>query len=73
VTFLQNFNGIIDLLYLDAWDAVEGIPYAQKHLEAYQMATEKLSPSSIVLIDDTDIAIWRKGPPGCPVHHPRAI
>ncbi len=61
VQFLREFNGIIDLLYLDAWDALEGIPYAEKHLEAYQAAREKLAPSSIVLIDDTDIAFGGKG------------
>jgi len=67
VEFLQNFKGTIDLLYLDAWDAVEGIPYAERHLEAYQAAREKLSPSSIVLIDDTDIAFGGKGRLAVPV------
>jgi hypothetical protein len=61
VQFLRGFKGMIDLLYLDAWDTLEGIPYAEKHLEAYQAAREKLSPSSIVLIDDTDIAFGGKG------------
>jgi hypothetical protein len=61
VQFLREFNGTIDLLYLDAWDTLEGIPYAEKHLEAYEAAREKLSPSSIVLIDDTDIAFGGKG------------
>ncbi len=61
VKFLRNFNGTIDLLYLDAWEAVETIPYAEKHLEAFQAAREKLAPSAIVLIDDTDVAFGGKG------------
>jgi hypothetical protein len=61
VEFLRAFQGTIDLLYLDAWDAVEGIPYAESHLEAYLAARQKLAPASLVLIDDTDIAFGGKG------------
>jgi hypothetical protein len=64
VEYLRRFStetGTIDLLFLDAWDAVEGIPYAEKHLEAYEAAREKLSPRAIVQIDDTDIAFGGKG------------
>ena len=61
IEFLRHFAGVIDLLYLDAWDAVEGTPYAEKHLEAYMTAREKLARSSLVLIDDTDIMFGGKG------------
>jgi hypothetical protein len=61
VAFLQAFPGIIDLLYLDAWDAIEGIPYAEKHLEAYHAARGKMAPRSLILIDDTDVAFGGKG------------
>ena len=52
--FLKNFNKIIDLLFLDAWD-VEGTDYAEKHLEAYLIAKKNLNDSSLILIDDTDV------------------
>lgn len=61
IEFLQKFQGTIDLLYLDAWDALKGTPYAEKHLEAYEVCKGKLAPSSIVLIDDTDIMFGGKG------------
>jgi len=54
ITFLKQFQGNIDLLYLDAWDV--GTPqHAEKHLEAFQAAESKLSRQNIILIDDTDI------------------
>lgn len=61
IEFLRAFPDRIDLLFLDAWDAVKGIPYAEKHLEAFEVVREKLSPSAIVLIDDTDMAFGGKG------------
>jgi len=54
IAFLKEFEGCIDLLYLDAWDV--GVPqHAEKHLEAYRAAEHKLNSRNIVLIDDTDI------------------
>jgi len=54
ITFLNNFDGKIDLLFLDAWDI--GTPeYAKNHLKAYLAAKDKLSTKHIILIDDTDI------------------
>lgn len=54
IAFLNNFNGKIDLLFLDAWDI--GTPeYAKNHLKAYLAAKDKLSSKHIILIDDTDI------------------
>ncbi|GJQ28595.1 MAG: hypothetical protein HBSAPP03_04790 [Phycisphaerae bacterium] len=61
IEFLRQFSGVIDLLYLDAWDAIEGIPYAEKHLEAFQVARPKLARRSLILIDDTDVAFGGKG------------
>ena len=61
VQFVRDFPGTIDLLFLDAWDADEGSPFAEKHLEAYQAARDKLAPSSLVLIDDTDVSFGGKG------------
>lgn len=61
IEFLKAFGGTIDLLYLDAWDVIKGTPYAEKHLEAFEVAREKLSPASIVLIDDTDVQFGGKG------------
>lgn len=54
IKFLTDFVGIIDLLFLDAWDiGVQG--YAESHLEAYKAAELKLNKQHIILIDDTDI------------------
>lgn len=61
IEFLRGFEGSIDLLFLDAWDAVKGIPYAEKHLEAFEVVKGRMAPSSIVLIDDTDVAFGGKG------------
>jgi hypothetical protein len=53
IEFLKNFNKQIDVLFLDGWDV--GTPfYAEKHLEAYDVAKDKLSPAHLILIDDTD-------------------
>lgn len=35
IEFLKSFDGSKYFLYLDAWDALAHIPYAQKHLEAF--------------------------------------
>lgn len=61
IEFLKSFNGTIDLLFLDAWDAIKGVPYAEKHLEAFEAVQAKMAPSSMVLIDDTDLAWGGKG------------
>ena len=54
IQFLQEFSGKIDFLYLDAWD-VEYSNHAEKHLEAFEAAKNKLNSNAIILIDDTDI------------------
>jgi len=54
IKFLKEFTDNIDFLYLDAWD-VEFPGHAEKHLEAFQISENKLSPGAIILIDDTDI------------------
>lgn len=62
IHFLENFEGTIDLLYMDAWDVVPGTPFAEKHLEAFEVALPKLSADGhMILIDDTDIAEGGKG------------
>jgi hypothetical protein len=61
IGFLQDFKGKIDLLFLDAWDVVEGTPYAEKHDEAYEAARDKLADRHLILIDDTDIGGGGKG------------
>lgn len=61
IEFLNSFDGPIDLLYLDAWDAIEGTDYAEKHLEAYFAAKKNLHNKSLILIDDTDILEGGKG------------
>jgi hypothetical protein len=53
IEFLSEFKKTIDVLYLDGWDV--GTPnYAEKHLEAYNIAKPKLSETHIIVIDDTD-------------------
>ena len=61
IWFLKKFERTIDLLYLDAWDVVPSLDYAQKHLEAYRAAIPHLAPACLVLIDDTDILNGGKG------------
>lgn len=61
ISFLNRFDKKIDLLFLDAWDVLPGIPYAEKHLEAYQAAKYKLSEKCLILIDDTDFFDGGKG------------
>ena len=53
ISFLENFDKSIDILYLDGWD--KGTPnYAENHLKAYEAAKNKLSAIHLILIDDTD-------------------
>jgi len=59
IRFLKNYPGMIDLLYLDAWD-VDLDDCAERHLEAYETAKNLLHKTSIVLIDDTDV-VWFDG------------
>ena len=61
IWFLKRFEGKIDLLYLDAWDVMPGLNYAEKHLEAYHAALPHLARTCVVLIDDTDILNGGKG------------
>lgn len=61
IWFLRKFDGTIDLLYLDAWDVVPSLNYAEKHLEAYRAALPHLAQTCLVLIDDTDISNGGKG------------
>lgn len=61
IDFLNAFPEKIDLLYLDAWDVVSGEPYAEKHLEAFEAARDKLNDRHLILIDDTDIEDGGKG------------
>jgi hypothetical protein len=61
IAFLQEFDQQIDLLFLDAWDVVEGCDFAGGHLRAYQAARDKMAPNSIILIDDTDVKFGGKG------------
>ncbi len=53
IRFLENFEKKIDFLFLDGWD-VGTASYAEKHLEAYLVAKDKLSPIHLLAIDDTD-------------------
>jgi len=53
ISFLKNFDKKIDILFLDGWD--KGTPqYAEKHLEAFLAAKDKLSDVHLIIIDDTD-------------------
>lgn len=53
IGFLQNFSKPIDFLFLDGWD-VGTEKYAERHLEAFKAAEDKLSEHHIISIDDTD-------------------
>lgn len=61
IAFLDRFTQQIDLLYLDAWDVHMGHDYAERHLAAYLAGYDKLAPTCIVQIDDTDIYFGGKG------------
>ena len=53
---MKNYEGTIDILFLDGWDVGTG-GYRQKHLEAYDVVKDKLSEVHLILIDDTDFRI----------------
>ena len=53
IEFLSSFPSGIDLLFLDGWD-VGTHEYAERHLEAYEVARDRLNTPNIILIDDTD-------------------
>ena len=53
IQFLKDFDKKIDLLFLDGWDKGSE-QYAEKHLEAFLAAQDKLSDFHLVSIDDTD-------------------
>lgn len=60
IEFLNEFNGKIDVLFLDGWD-VGTSDYQQRHLDAYLSAKDKLSDTHLILIDDTDFNIEGEG------------
>ena len=53
IEFLKNFDKKIDFLFLDGWDKGT-TEYAERHLEAFFAAQDKLSDLHIISIDDTD-------------------
>jgi len=61
--FLQNFDKQIDFLYLDSWDYSEKDPLpAQIHnLKEVMAAYDKLTNTSIIMIDDCNIPGGGKG------------
>lgn len=65
IIYLKQFSSTIDLLYLDFWvpdpeGSLPGTGRAEVYREAYQAAKDKMSPHSIILIDDTDhIHPWK--------------
>jgi len=61
IKFLENFNGVIDLLFLNAWDVALNTKYAENHLMTYLKAKPKLNKKNIIAIDDTDIGDGGKG------------
>jgi hypothetical protein len=61
IDFCNNFPGPIDFLFLDAWDVIEGTPFAEKHLECFEVARPKLAQKNIICIDDVDIGDGGKG------------
>jgi len=61
IKFLEKFKKKIDLLFLDAWEAVPDTDYAENHLLAYLKAKPKLNKTHIIAIDDTDIGDGGKG------------
>ena len=53
IQFLKDFDKKIDLLFLDGWDKGTH-EYAERHLEAFLAAEDKLADFHIISIDDTD-------------------
>ncbi len=60
IEFLSKFDKKIDVLFLDGWD-VGTQEYKEKHLEAFEVAKDKLSDTHLILIDDTDFSIDDEG------------
>jgi hypothetical protein len=60
IEFLRDFQDKIDVLYLDGWD-INTINYKEKHLEAFEVAKDKLSDLHLILIDDTDFTLVGEG------------
>ena len=59
IEYARNFNGKIDLLYLDFWTPdkdgeLPGSGRAREYLRAYEAAKDKLNDNAMILIDDTD-------------------
>ncbi len=59
IQYVKDFDGKIDLLYLDFWiddaaDALPGTARSESYLQAYRNAKDKMNTSSMILIDDTD-------------------
>ena len=61
IAFLRAFDGDIDFLFLDAWDAIPGSDHAERHLDAYEAALPHLAATCLVQIDDTDVLNGGKG------------
>lgn len=61
INFSKTFDKKIDLLFLDAWDVMIDSPYAEKHLEIFNILKDNLSQDCLILIDDTDICSGGKG------------
>lgn len=63
VHFLQNFNKQIDFLYLDSYDFEKNNPTPSQlhHLHEIEAAYDKLTPQSIVMIDDCGLPHGGKG------------
>ncbi|MBI3901288.1 MAG: class I SAM-dependent methyltransferase, partial [Chlamydiia bacterium] len=63
ITFLENFQGPIDFLYLDSYDfdANEPLPSQEHHLKEIIAAYPKLHKDSIVMIDDCGLPHGGKG------------
>ena len=57
VHFLKNFDKKIDFLYLDSFNFNKNNPEAsqQHHLREIEAAYDKLTPNSVVMIDDCDL------------------
>ena len=60
IEFLQEFQGTIDVLFLDGWDTGTHL-YREKHLECFEVAKPKLADTHLILIDDTDFDIEDTG------------
>jgi len=58
--FVENFNQTIDLLYLDAWEI--GSPNcAENYLNFFIKIQNKLAPTHLILINDTDFVHTIRG------------